>query len=298
MILILVLLISALSAAAQTFALHPDKPAVCGDCADWNRAHAPFHIYGNTDYVGTAGLSSLVVKTNHGLVLFDGALPQSAPLIVNSIRALGLDPRDVRYILVSHTHFDHAGGVAALQRATGARVVSSLRGAAALRLGHPTPDDPQADQQGFATVHSVRTIADHAKLRLGNVEFTAHYTPGHTPGGMTWTWQSCEADRCLHMVYADSLTALSTVPGFRFSGDATHPDLVPRFQQSIATIAALPCDILFAPHPGSIAMDDKLRLRQQHPAEDPFIDTSACKRYAESAAKHLDERIAQENPQR
>ncbi|QOY96505.1 subclass B3 metallo-beta-lactamase [Massilia sp. UMI-21] len=173
----------------------------------------PFNIHGNTYYVGTAGLSALLVTSPQGHVLLDGALPQSAPLIRKNIEALGFKMRDVKLILNSHAHFDHAGGIAALQKLSGATVVHSPHGAQVLRDGTPGTDDPQYDPKDrfhIPKLAQVKEVADGQTLSVGPLRFTAHATPGHTPGGITWSWQSCEGKACLDMVYADSLTPVST----------------------------------------------------------------------------------------
>ena len=118
-----------------------DAPKSCASCAEWNAPREPYRVHGNTYYVGTAGLSAILITSEAGHVLIDGGLPQSAPLIDASIRTLGFRTEDVRLILNSHAHYDHAGGIAALQRASGAAVAAG--GAAALRSGGPPPDDPQ-----------------------------------------------------------------------------------------------------------------------------------------------------------
>ncbi|MDX1518415.1 MAG: MBL fold metallo-hydrolase, partial [Woeseiaceae bacterium] len=122
-----------------------DAPIDCTWCSEWNRPQAPFRISDNTWYVGVAGLSAILVDTGDGLVLIDGGLPQSAPLINTNIRALGFRPQDVAFILVSHVHFDHVGGIAALQRLSGARVLASDAAHTALASGELQPDDPQFD---------------------------------------------------------------------------------------------------------------------------------------------------------
>ena len=136
-------------------------------------------------------------------------------------------------------------------------------------------------------------MADGETLRVGGLAVTAHLTPGHTPGSTTWTWRACEGARCLDVVYADSLNAVSS-PGFRFTGDASHPSIEAAFRRSIATVAALPCDILLAPHPGMADMDEKLQRREQQPGSNPFVDPEACRRYAEAALRRLDHRVAEE----
>lgn len=274
-------------------------PIACGACADWNAPRAPFRVHGGTHYVGPAGVSVLVVETSRGLVLFDGGLPQTAPLVVENLRALGKRIEDVKWIFISHPHFDHVGGVAALARLSGARVGATPSAAAVLRAGMVGKDDPQAgagDAMRFPPVPKERVVElrDGARVRLGEVSFTMHATPGHTPGGSAWTWRSCEpkraAGRCLDIVYADSLTPVSS-PGFRFSDD---PARVRQFRRTIKKIGALPCDVLVAAHPQFTGLFDKLAARDEDPAHDALVDPGACRAYAEGAARGLQERLARE----
>ena len=280
--------------AQASTTLTPDQPIKCGDCDAWNRPSSPFRLFGNTYYVGTDGLSALLVTSPGGHILLDGALPQSAALIEANIRALGFALGDVKLIVNSHAHYDHAGGLNALQRASGADVATSVAGARALRQGAATPDDPQAAfGDKFPAVARVRDVKDGETLTVGPLELTAHYTTGHTPGSTTWTWQSCEGSRCLNMVYADSLTAVSA-PGFRFTGDATHPSRVDRFRASIDLVEKLPCDIVVSTHPGFTRIQQKLAARQKQPQPDPFYEPDGCRTYAAEARKRLDQRIADE----
>jgi len=293
----LVSVLAPVAAAAEPAALKADPPKKCESCDGWNAPQEPFRVFGNTYYVGVAGLSSVLVASDKGLILLDGGLPQSAPLIDASIRKLGFRTEDVRLIVNSHAHYDHAGGIAALQRASGATVAASASGARAIESGEPPADDPQyafgKDANGFPPVKVVKVVADGETLHVGDLAVTAHLTPGHTPGSTTWTWRSCEGPRCLDVVYADSLNAVSA-PGFRFSGDANHPSLEAAFRRSISTVGSLPCHILLAVHPAFAGMEDKLRRRREQPGSEPFVDPTACRTYATDAAKRLDQRIAEE----
>lgn len=258
---------------------------------EWNAPQTPFRIYGNTWYVGPHGLSAILVDTGKGLALFDGDLPESAAQVEAHVRELGLRVRDIKWILNSHAHADHAGGIAALQRASGAQVLASAGGARELELGGADPADPQ---YGFGLTYTpvpqVRVVRDGEVLQLGNMAVTAHYTPGHTPGSTSWTWTSCEGARCLHMVYADSLTALAA-PGYRF-GD--HPRYVAAFRRSIARIAALPCDILMTPHPGASDFWKRVARRTSPDDAAALIDAGACRAYAAAAIRTLDAELAGE----
>lgn len=287
---ILLLLSLFVLAACGSRELEPDADHVCERCAEWNEPIEPFRIHGNTWYVGTDGLTSILVEAGKGLILLDGGLPQSAALIDANIRTLGFDPMDIKAILVSHPHFDHAGGVAALQRLTGANVYSSAAGAATLSGGQLLPDDPQyvaeSDAGSFPAVREVTAVGDGEFVSVGSVQVQAHQTPGHTAGSVSWTWESCALNTCQSVVYADSLTAVSA-EGFSFaaSGAAT------RMVESAGKIADLPCDILLSPHPFFFGMYDKLERRDEG---NPFINSFACTFYAESALDWLEQRLEAE----
>ena len=284
------LTIAALAVALPVPSAHAG--GISTDRAAWNAPQAPFRIYGNTWYVGPHRLSSILVDTGHGLALFDGDLPESAPQIETHVRALGFRIRDVKWIFNSHAHIDHAGGIAALQRASGAQVLASAAGAREIELGGADPTDPlYGDVPLYAPVKSVRVVRDGETLHLGNVAITAHYTPGHTPGSTAWTWDSCEGTHCLHMVYADSLAPVSA-PAFRFSD---RPRYVADFRQSITTVGELPCDILLTPHPEASGFWGRIDRRKAAGNVSPLIDRNACRTYAAGAAKDLNARLAEEH---
>lgn len=280
------------AAHAQDFAVH------CESCDDWNKPQAPFKVYGNTWYVGTQGLSALLVTGPQGHILLDGGLPQSAPQIRKNIESLGFRIEDVKLILNSHSHWDHSGGIAALQRASGATVAASAWSAKEMAAGANIEGDPQYDPKDpnrIEKITKVRIVADGETVIVGPLKLTAHLTPGHTPGSTAWTWQSCEQGACRNIVYADSLTPVST-DGFHYTGDATHPDITGSFRASIAKLAALPCDVIVSTHPGFTDTFDKLAKRT--PEHNTFVEAGGCKALAESSSRNLDKRIAKERAEK
>jgi len=259
---------------------------VCGSCEAWSVPQAGIRVHGGTYYVGTRELTVLLVTSEDGHVLIDGALPNVVPAILENIRALGFDPRDIRLILNSHAHFDHAAGIAALRRATGARVAASHDASPVLESGQPDRDDPQAGSiPGFAPVGAVERFEDGDTLRVGEIELVGYVTPGHTPGGTTWTWRSCDDDGCVDVVYVDSQTPIARA-GFRFSD---RPELITDFEQGVARIESLRCDLLITPHPGASSFWDRFERDPQG-----LIEPDACRRYAATARDLLARRLAQE----
>jgi metallo-beta-lactamase class B len=263
----------------------------CPSCAEWNAPHAPVKLFGNSYFVGTDGLTSILVTSPAGHVLIDGGLPESAPLILANITALGFRLRDVKLILNTHDHYDHAGGIAAIAKATGARIAASASSAATMRNGRSGPSDPQFGViLPMPKVPRVMVIAAGDTLRVGALALVAHATPGHTAGGTTWSWQSCENAQCLDMVYADSQSPISD-DTFRYSGDARYPNAAADFARGHTTIERLRCDVLITPHPSASNLWERLAGSAGSPQ---LVDRDACKRFAENARAALAARLARE----
>ncbi len=274
--------------ASTTVAALPACPADATVMEGWNDRAPPRRIFGNTWYVGTCGLSALLVTSEQGHVLLDGATEAAGPLIEANIRALGFDPKDVKYLLNSHEHYDHAAGLAYLQGVTGAPLLARKPAIATLRNGRSDRSDPQQlePHSAFPPVAHVEVIDDGGIIHVGPLALTAHATPGHTPGGTSWTWRSCEGTRCLDMAYTDSTSAISDHE-YRY---LDHPAMVAAFHRGLDTLATLPCDIQITPHP--LASD--LFARVQGASGKPLVDAGACKRYAQTGHANLEKRLADE----
>ena len=159
--------------------------------AEWNVPQKPFHVIGNIYYVGMAGVSAFLIVTPQGNILTDGGLPESAPFIEANIKALGFKLSDVKYLLNSHAHFDHSGGLAKLKSDTGAKFVASTGDAPFLESGH-IPYGPSS-LIDTTPVKVDRKVKDGDTLSLGGVTLTANVMPGHTKGCTTWTMPLTEA---------------------------------------------------------------------------------------------------------
>jgi metallo-beta-lactamase class B len=264
----------------------------CPACAEWNTPQRPLRIFGDTYFVGTHGLSAILVTSLAGHVLIDGALPESAPLLRANIEALGFRMADVKVILNSHAHYDHAGGIAELQRASGATVWASPRSAPVIAAGRSGPDDPQYGVLlDYPAVKGVKAFAFGDTIRVGPLALVPHATPGHTAGGTTWTWRACDGARCLDMVYADSQSPISA-DGFLYSRNTTYPMVLDDFARGQATLESLPCDVLLTPHPGASRMWE--RIAADGTPTDSLVDRSACARYAQDARQTLAKRLERE----
>lgn len=259
--------------------------AQCKDWDDYDKPAPPVRIFGNTYLVGTCGISSILIADPAGDILIDGGTDKGPDLIAANIRKLGFQVRDVKYLLHSHEHYDHVGGLAQLQQMSGAQLVASPAAAAALNSGTASVGDPQSGiNPTFPAARVDRIIKDGEQVRVGNTVLTAVATPGHTPGALTWRWGSCEGGICRQIIYADSLTPVSS-DKYRFSD---HPEYLAAYRASIARVAALDCDILLTPHPSASHLVERLDGRL------PLENRDACRDYAAELTKQLDERLAKE----
>jgi metallo-beta-lactamase class B len=261
--------------------------AACQDNDEWDKPGPPFRVYGRTYYVGTCGITSLLVVGPEGHTVIDSGTDEGAKIVLANIRALGFDPEDVKTLLLSHEHFDHVGGMARLQAATGATIITSAAAAKVLRSGVPDPADPQAKSAHPAfppVTGKILELDGDNPLLLGDWTFRQISTPGHTLGATSWSWQDCEAAACKSIVYVDSLNPISS-DGYRFSDNAA---LVAGFRAGVAEVAGAPCDIVIAPHPGAVA------LRARLGGQKPLIDPSGCKAFAATVSGRMDKRLADE----
>ncbi len=275
----------------------PDRAAArameqrCIGKEDFSDPAPPARLYGNTYYVGTCNVSVLLVTSPQGHILVDAATAEAVPSILANIRVLGFRPEDVRWIVTSHEHYDHVGGLAALARATGAKVALRAPAAAVIATGKTDPADSQfADlkEYSFETVKADRIVTAGSVVRAGPLRLTASATPGHTTGSTSWTWQSCASTRlgtrCRRISYIDSISALAAPP-YRFTD---HPEVVARFRRTFAAIAARRCGILVTPHPSASALFERMR------GAAPLGPKDACRRYARAGRERLDALLAQE----
>lgn len=266
----------------------PAFAARCKEYDEWDKPGPPVRIHGNTYLVGTCGISAILITGSDGHILIDGGTEAGAELIANNIRRLGFKLADVKYLLHSHEHIDHVGGIARLQQLTGAQLIASAEAAKVFRTGAADAADPQAGMHPPLPAARVdRVVTDGDSVRLGNLALTAVATPGHTPGALSWHWGSCDGGICRRIVYADSLSPISR-DDYRFSD---HPQYVAAFRSGLQRLSAAQCDILLTPHPSASDMIKRMAGKA------PLTNEQACRDYAASKAKALDERLAGEEGQ-
>ena len=211
---------------------------------EWSAPTPPFHVAGNIYYVGTKGLAAYLIVSSRGLILLDGTLAENVPLVERNIATLGYKVRDVRLLLNSHAHYDHAAGLAQLKRDSGATLIASRGDRGALETGRP-PSDTDYGVMTFPPVRVDRMLDDGHPVRLGDVTMTPVLTPGHTPGCTTWTMDVTENGRRLKVVFLGSIT----VAGNRLIGNRGYPSIAADYRRTFRHVTGMRADMVLPAHP-------------------------------------------------
>jgi metallo-beta-lactamase class B len=252
----------------------------------WNKPTAPFRVIDDIYYVGTNGLGAWLIATPAGHILLDAALPESAPQIEDNIRALGFKLSDVRYLLNSHAHFDHSGGLAQLKRDTGAQLIASEGERSALEGGFYLGSE---DVAAFAAppVNVDRAVNDGDTVTLGGVTLTANITPGHTRGCTSWSMSVTDAGRELQVLFFCS----SSVAANRLVGRPQYAGIVADYEKTFARAQSLRVDVFLAGHPEFFNLHEK-RARMEQGGANPFIDSAEFHAYMRRSQSEFRRQLA------
>ena len=248
--------------------------------AAMNQPMAPFRISDDVYYVGASDVTSFLIVTDAGLILTDGGFEQTAPQIEANIKALGFDIRNVKILLNSHAHFDHAGGLAALKAASGARFLASRADAPVLESGGAADFVHFGSYSHFPPVKVDGYLADGGQIVLGHTVLTAHLTPGHTKGCTSWTMTTHVSGKPVDVLFICSLTVL---PSYRLLSEPGYPQMAADFAQSFKTLRALSCQIFIASHGSFFDLLGKKAKLDGNPPVNPFIDPAGCRKYIDGA---------------
>ena len=201
----------------------------------------PFRIAGNFYYVGTSSVAVFLITGPEGHVVLDGGYPGTPPMIIASIAKLGFDIKEVKVLLNSNPHGDLAGGLAALQQASGAELWASNASAGVLASGGDDPDMAlplrTAIQIGILRYPPARVdhrFKDGDTIRVGPIALTAHITGGSSRGCTSWSFPVRDGDRVLNVV---SACGLGVTVGTRY------PEQRADLERSFRVLRSLPADI-------------------------------------------------------
>jgi metallo-beta-lactamase class B len=249
--------------------------------AAWNQPVKPFRIIGDIYYVGAANVSSFYIKTSDGAILLDGGLPETAPVIEKSIADLGFSIQDVKYLLNSHAHFDHCGGLAELKKKSGAQMIASER-------DRPVLVSAKGGFDSFPAVQVDRVIGDKQTVQLGGITLTAHLTPGHTKGCTTWTMPVSEGGKMYQVVFYCSTSVVD-----KLVNNSDYPAIVSDYMRSFAELKKMPCDVFLGPHAGFFHLEEK-RKQLEAGKLDAFVDPTEMRRYVDESEKAFRKQLGEQ----
>jgi metallo-beta-lactamase class B len=279
---------AALLAATFILALPPGvRPQADETSRSWNQPVEPYRILGNLYYVGASDVTAFLITGPKGHILLDSGFAETVPQITRNIAKLGFRVRDVRILLSSHAHFDHAGGLARLKKLTGARFYASEEDAAELARGGKG-DYALGDSMPYEPVQADQIVRDGDRVTLGTSSLIARITPGHTKGCTTWTMVADEGGRKYDVVFTCSTTVL---PNVSLTKNAAYPQIADDFARTFRTLKSLPCDVFLGNHGSFFDMTDKAARLARGERPNPFIDPAGYRAYIERMEKAYLERL-------
>jgi metallo-beta-lactamase class B len=282
--------------AALSVSACASQGGVPGAMWSWNRPFAPYQVIGNVYYVGSNQIAQFLITTPAGHILLDSGFEASVPRLRANVEALGFRFEDVKVLLTSHAHIDHVQGHALVRRLTGATVVASARDGAIVAAGGKG-ESVYDGVYSWAPCPVDRVVADGARVELGGTTLTAHLTPGHTTGAVTWTMQvpapgeAAGAARPLDVVFFPSANVND---GVRLVGNARYPEIAEDFARSFATWEALPCDVFLGVHGAFYGMAGKRARQEAGAATNPFLDPEGYRRFVRETKARFEEQLAAE----
>lgn len=250
-----------------------------------NNPEPPVEISPGVFFVGASDVASYAFDTGEGLIVIDGGYADTAPQILSNLRTLGFEPSDVRILLNTHAHFDHAAGLAALKEATGAELYASPADAVLLRAGG-RGDFFLRDFFAYPPVEVDRELRDGETVTLGSVTLTAHFTPGHTKGCTSWTFPVTMHDGRVEQALV--ICSLSTLD-YNLVDDPGYPNIAADYDRTYDALLALPCDVFLGAHGRWFDLPER-RAQVAAGNRDAFVAPEACRRYlTDSRAKYEQE---------
>jgi metallo-beta-lactamase class B len=254
--------------------------ALAQEAPDWTNPFPPYRIIGNIYYVGSQGLASYLITTPQGNILINSNLEKSVPMIRDSVEKLGFHFGDTKILLISHAHWDHCSGSAAVKELTGAKYmvmdadVPEIEAGGKVDFGRGIQSGESAASR-FQPTKVDRVLHDGDEVRLGNTVLVAHLTPGHTKGTTTWTMKVAEGGKTYNVVIVGSP---NVNPGYKLMNNALYPQIASDYELMFHVLKSLPCDVFLGAHGNYYGMEAKYaRMKEGEP--NPFIDPEGYKSY-------------------
>jgi metallo-beta-lactamase class B len=274
------LALSLLVAASQSLAVPPE----------WKEPIEPFRIIGTIHYVGTAELASYLITSDEGHILLDTPCEGETPLVLESIEKLGFDPKDIKIILNSQAHYDHTGGLRAIQELSGARLMAGSSDAEILGRGG-RGDFAFGDRYRFPEATVDRRLEDGDEIQVGDVTLVARLTPGHTRGATTYVTTVVEEGRRYQVVFAGSLTVNE---GVRLANPPSYEGIAEDYRRSIDLLESLSPDVFLAAHGGFFGLRGKAERVRKGTAPNPFVGGGEFAKWLSAMKERFESQLARD----
>lgn len=261
---------------------------------EWKEPIEPFRVIGPIHYVGTAELASYLITTSEGHILLDTPCEGETSLVLESIRKLGFDPRDIKILLNSQAHYDHTGGLRTIRELSGARLMAGAGDRELLHRGG-RGDFAFGDRLLFPEVTVDRALEDGDEISLGGVTITVRLTPGHTPGATTYLTTVEEDGRSYRVVFPASL---SLNPGVRLANPPSYEGIGEDFRRSIGILESLMPDVFLAAHGVAFGLRDKAERLRKSASPNPFIGGDEYARWLSRMKAAYEEQLARDSSSR
>jgi len=284
----LVIALVALLPLAGTAQAQTPKDLLAALLVKWNTPTEPFRMIGNVYYVGTDGLASYLITSPQGHILVDTVMPEATSQIKANIEKLGFKVADIKYLLNTHAHIDHTGGLAEMKQASGAQLVAGAADKPLLEGGY-YPGAREETALNFPPVKVDRTVREGDTVTLGDVTVTARETPGHSPGCTSWEFSVKDGDAARSvLIFCSGTVALN-----RLVTNPTYPGIVTDYKKTFARAKDMKPDVLLAPHPEMYKMAEK-RAKLAEGGPNPFVNPGEFNAYAATLEKAFEDALAKQ----
>lgn len=249
----------------------------------------PFRIIGNVYYVGASEVTSFLITTPKGHILVDSGFPETASQIIKNIRTLGFKPEDIKLMVNTQAHFDHAGGFAEIKRLSDAKMIASPLDKILIEAGGKG-DFTWGDTLDYEPVKVDRVVRNGERVTLGGASLTAIFTPGHTKGCTAWEYSVTEKGRKFKVLFWGSASS----PGYKFYDNKNYPNIVAEYEKTFAIMKTLKPDVFLASHGSFFDLLEKAEKIRATREPNPFVDNKAFAEYAIEAEKAHRAKLAEQ----
>lgn len=257
-----------------------------------NHKKDPFRMIGNIWWVGHSQVGAFLIKTSAGYILIDTTSTAEAPWVRENLQKMGVNPRDIKILLNSHTHEEHMGGFPMFKELTGGSITMSKAAADEVATGGRT-DFREDGSERYKPFKSDKIIEHGGKVTLGDVTLTAHITPGHTKGCTNWTTTVEEDGKTYNVLFFCGM-ATAGIDRAPLLDNPKYPNIVADYQASFKHLRSLPCDVWFYPRATTIRLQEKEERLKKGEKPNPFVDPAGCQWYIDEYEYEFSDQLTQQ----